>query len=164
MGISEEAKMNVLMLLKKYHDHMVEINNVTDLIKNYKLHFIEQSPLINQLTDLFSDTNKLYTEIIAKNGLLVKTWYEADSQELSESQSLINRKQSIKSEKIEQTIDVDNNKIALSDCMMKNSYYLDFSKQQRNKRLINEIKESFIKVLIYNVNELIKIKQQIMEL
>lgn len=164
MGVSNEAKMNALVLLKKYHDHMVEINKITDLIKNYKLHFIDQSPLINQLTDLLSKSNSIYTEILVKDGFLVKIDHEAESQKSSEKTSLINRKNTIQSEKIYETIDVDNSKTTLSDTFIKNSYYLEFSKQQRNKRLTYEIKEHFIKLLTYNVNEVMKIKQHIMDL
>lgn len=164
MGLSDEDKMNALVLLKKYHDHMVEINKITDLIKNYKLHFIDQSPLINQLTDLFSKEDNIYTEILVKNGFLVKVHHETEFQKSSESSSLVNRKHSTKSEKIDETIDVDDTKTTISDSFIKNSYYLEFSKQQKNKRLIHEIKEHFTNLLTYNLNELIKIKQQIMDL
>lgn len=164
MVVSDEAKMNALVLLKKYHDHMVEINKITDLIKNYKLNFMDQSPLINQLTVLFAKDNNIYTEILMKNGVLVKINHEAESQKSSENITLINRKQTIKPEKIDETIDVDNTITTLADSFIKNSYYLEFSKQQKNKRLIYEIKEHIIKLLTYNVNEVIMIKQQIMDL
>ena len=161
MTTCDEEKMKALLLLKKYHDQMVEVNRVSDIIKKYKLYFTEQQPLMDQLIELHSNNNNFVTEVVVKDGKIQENMdAEEEKCELKES-SVINRKAHIKPEVKDETIDLDSIKITVSDLIIKNNYYLDFSKQQRSKKLINDIKQEYTKLLTNSINELIKIKRDI---
>ncbi|KAF0273199.1 hypothetical protein FOG51_01701 [Hanseniaspora uvarum] len=140
---------------------MVEVNRVSDIIKKYKLYFTEQQPLMDQLIELHSNNNNFVTEVVVKDGKIQENMdAEEEKCELKES-SVINRKAHIKPEVKDETIDLDSIKITVSDLIIKNNYYLDFSKQQRSKKLINDIKQEYTKLLTNSINELIKIKRDI---
>lgn len=161
MTSSDEKKMKALMLLKRYHDLLVEINKASDIIKNYKLHFTDQLPLPDQLNELYTTKVNLQTEIIYKDGKIKKQTNEDQTPQEKEEPSVVNRKNPEVSTNKDKTIDADSVQLIVSDCIIKNNYYLDFSKQQRSKKLITEIKTQYTKLLINNINELMKIKNEL---
>lgn len=149
------------MLLKRYHDLLVEINKASDIIKNYKLHFTDQLPLPDQLNELYTTKVNLQTEIIYKDGKIKKQTNEDQTPQEKEEPSVVNRKNPEVSPNKDKTMDADSVQLIVSDCIIKNNYYLDFSKQQRSKKLIKEIKTQYTKLLINNINELMKIKNEL---
>lgn len=161
MTSSDEKKMKAFMLLKRYHDLLVEINKASDIIKNYKLHFTDQLPLPDQLNELYTTKVNLQTEIIYKDGKIKKQTNEDQTPQEKEEPSVVNRKNPEVSTNKDKTIDADSVQLIVSDCIIKNNYYLDFSKQQRSKKLITEIKTQYTKLLINNINELMKIKNEL---
>ena len=157
----DEKKMKTLMLLKRYHDLLVEINKASDIIKNYKLHFTDQLSLPYQLNELFATKPNLQSEIVYKDGKIQKQINEDEALQEKEEPSVINRKNHNVATSKDKTIDVDSIQLVVSDCIIKNNYYFDFSIQQRNKKLIKEIKTQYTKLLTTNINELMKIKDEL---
>ncbi|OBA27076.1 hypothetical protein HANVADRAFT_2180 [Hanseniaspora valbyensis NRRL Y-1626] len=170
---SDENKLELLNSLKKYHDILVKINNMTDLVKEYKIYFNQDSILLNEINQCFEDNEAVGTSIVnniyfSNNELKINenNYSENKNLDKNENTTLKNRKQKIQKTNDElkplETKDMTEQETDLFYLLTKQKHVLDYSKSRNRKKLLTNINENYTKLIMNEINELLKIKNDIL--
>ena len=170
---SDENKLELLYSLKKYHDILVKINNMTDFVKEYKIYFNQDSILLNEINQCFADNEALGTSIVnniyfSNNEIKINENNDSENknQDKNENTTLKNRKQKIQKTDDElkplETKDITEQETDLFYLLTKQKHVLDYSKSRNRKKLLTTINEKYTKLMINDINELLKIKNDIL--
>lgn len=171
--VSKEDKIGILDSLKVYHDVLVKINNTTDLVKEYKLHFNEGTNLIEELLGCFTKDESremnIRSEIIFEKGKIKKNNSVAlDYTSIDENTpgSLKNRKRNIEPVKEKEasiTRDISQEYNPLIEMILKENYVFDYAKSKKRKVLLGKIKDSYTDLMLNDINQLLELKKNILE-
>ena len=170
---SNENKLELLYSLKQYHDILVKINNMTDLVKEYKIYFNQDSILLNEIKQCFEDNEAVGTSILSNiyfsnNEIKINENNDSEKKKLDKNEitTLKNRKQKIQQTDDElkplETKDITEQETDLFYLLTKQRHVLDYSKSRNRKKLLTTINEKYTKLMINDINELLKIKNDIL--
>ncbi|XBW35673.1 hypothetical protein QEN19_001244 [Hanseniaspora menglaensis] len=163
-------KIEVLNVLKQYHDILVKINCTVALVKEYNLNFSQDSLLIEEVMEYFKENNEKETSVISEiyvnNDILKKNETQTVNEVLvREERSLLkNRKGkgvSSQDESNEKIKDITEEKTSVIGFLNKKKPFLDFSKSKKRKVLLSQIKENYTELLIADINRLLEVKRKI---
>lgn len=170
--VSNEDKMEIVDSLKIYHDILVKINNSTDLVKEYKVHFNEGTNIIDELMECFTKEDSremnIKNEICFEGGKIKKdnlAFVNDTSVEEDEKGLLKNRKRNTEPVEEKKIIirDISEEHNHVIDVILKENYVFNYSKSKNRKLLLGKIKDSYTDLILNDINHLLELKKNILQ-